>query len=165
MTPVNALIVVLLLMLAEQRRSIANERALRRRGAVEPAGDVYGQMAWAYPAAFIAMAVEGWWRGGAGAALGGGLLIFAAAKALKYWAMASLGPRWTFRVLVPPGAPLVASGPYRWLRHPNYVGVMGEIAGFGTMVGAPAACIVSVALFGRLLWRRVKVEEKALRTS
>lgn len=165
MTPVNALIVVLLLMLAEQRRSVANERALRLRGAVEPAGDVYGQMAWTYPAAFVAMTVEGWWRGGAGAALGAGLVIFAAAKALKYWAIASLGPRWTFRVLVPPGAPLVVSGPYRWLRHPNYVGVIGEIVGFGTMVGAPAACIVSALWFGRLLWRRVKVEEHALKTS
>ena len=84
------------------------------------------------------------------------------AKALKYWAIASLGPRWTFRVLVPHDAPLVTSGPYMRLRHPNYVAVIGELAGFAILVGAIATGILSVAGFGVLLWRRIVVEEQAL---
>ena len=163
MTPFTALIVVLLMMLAEQRRSQRNEAALRARGAIEPRHDVYRSMALVYPGIFVVMALEGWWRGGAGAAVGGGVLIFAAAKALKYWAIASLGPFWSFKVLVVPGAPLVRSGPYRWLSHPNYVGVIGEVLGFATIVGAPASGLLSAALFGRLLLQRVKVEERTLR--
>ena len=54
-----------------------------------------------------------------------------AAKALKWWAILTLGRFWTFRVIVVPGATLVAGGPYRWLRHPNYVGVIGELVGVG----------------------------------
>ena len=119
---------VLLLMLVELQLSWFNEKALRAKGAVEPAGDVIRWMAIAYPAAFVSMGVE--------AALGGplsrtwivtGLLLFGWAKALKFWAMTHLGARWTFRVLVLPGASLVASGPYRFVRHPNYIAVMGEI--------------------------------------
>ena len=56
-----------------------------------------------------------------------------AAKALKFWAIASLGTRWTYKVLVMPGLPLVPTGPYRWLRHPNYVGVVGELVAMALM--------------------------------
>ena len=58
-------------------------------------------------------------------------MVFAGAKALKWWAIDTLGGAWTFRVIVVPDAPLVARGPYRWLRHPNYVGVLGEFIGTG----------------------------------
>ena len=66
-------------------------------------------------------------------------LVFALAKGLKYWAIATLGDRWTFRVLVPPRSTRVAAGPYRFLRHPNYVGVAGELAGMALMAQAPIA--------------------------
>src|SRR5262249_12946295 len=100
-------------MLIETAISARNERGLRALGAVEPGGDVARAMPRAYPAAFVVMMSEG--------ALGGvradglfaaGLAVFASAKALKYWAIASLGPRWTFRVLVPPGSTRTARGPY-----------------------------------------------------
>ena len=52
-----------------------------------------------------------------------GLAVFAAAKLLKWWAIRSLGPYWTFRVIVVPGSSRVDSGPYRFLRHPNYIAV------------------------------------------
>ena len=162
------LIAALLLMLAEQRRSRRNEIALRRAGAIEPADDVYRAMAWVYPASFVAMTVESVSRsadlqvGPLRSSFGIGLAIFVAAKLLKYWAIASLGPRWTFRVLVPPGAPMISSGPYAWLRHPNYVAVVGELIGFALTLAAPATGAVSVVLFGWLLRRRVVVEERAL---
>jgi methyltransferase len=150
-------------MVGELRVSHANERKLRSIGAVEPPDDVYRAMSWAYPAGFVAMGLEGVLVGrDPGAITIAGAIVFLAAKALKFWAIASLGPRWTFRVLVPPAAPLVTSGPYKWLRHPNYVAVIGELVGFAVLVGAFGTAILSVAGFGALLWRRIAVEEQAL---
>ncbi len=150
-------------MLLEARRSATNDRTLRARGAIEPPDDVYRAMQLAYPACFLAVVLESWARGGglgAGALAGG--LLFAAAKALKYWAIATLGERWTFRVLVPPGSTRTGGGPYRLMRHPNYVAVVGELLGFAMLGQAPIAGIVAIAGFGALLRARVHVEERAL---
>lgn len=156
-----ALIVVTLA--GEARRSSQNERRLRAAGAREPDDDVWRPMAVVYPLAFVAMVVEGMWRGGPGAApFAIGLAIWTAAKLLKYWAIASLGSRWSFRVLVMPDAPLVAKGPYRWLRHPNYVAVGGELAGVATMMAAPVTGVLFSLAFAEILRRRILVEERAL---
>ena len=150
-------------MLVEARRASANERAQLARGGVEPAGDVYTIMRVAYPAAFLVMLAEGAWRGTAPVpAVWTGAAVFLAAKALKWWAILSLGPAWTFRVIVIPGAGLVARGPYRWLRHPNYVGVMGELAGVALMAGAPLSGVAGIVMFGALIVRRIAVEDRAL---
>jgi methyltransferase len=150
-------------MLMEAARSRRNERVLRARGAVEPRGDVYPWMQVAYPSCFVAIAAEALVRNErAGRTLLVGGAVFAAAKALKYWAIAELGERWTFRVLVLPGAPLIATGPYRWLRHPNYVGVAGEILGAAMMASAPLAGTISFIAFGGMMLARVRVEERAL---
>ncbi len=150
-------------MIVEALVSARNERALRALGAVEPDGDVYRAMAVAYPGAFVAMLVEGWLRGAAiDAWFVAGAAVFVASKALKYWAIASLGTRWTFRVLVPPRSTLVAAGPYRWFAHPNYVAVVGELAGAAVAMHAPVAGAIGIAGFGILIYMRVGVEEKAL---
>ena len=155
--------IVFLLMLVEQRLSRANERSLRAQGAFEPRDDVYRVMAWSYPASFLLMALEGAIVGPPPEIVfAAGVLVFAAAKAIKYWAIASLGPRWTFHVLVLPGAPLVARGPYAWLRHPNYVGVMGELVGVALALGAPVTGIVTTIGFSYLLRQRIAVENRAL---
>ena len=158
-------------LLAETRVSRANERILRSRGAVTPPGDVYVAMAIVYPAAFLAMAAEGLWRSSnAGGSLTdgpnwfvSGALLFAASKALKYWAIRTLGERWTFRVMVLPGAPLVRTGPYRYIDHPNYVAVAGELTGAAMMCGARVAGPLAIVVFGALLWARVRFEVAALR--
>lgn len=156
-------VVVFVLMLAESRLSRANERALRALGASEPPDDVYPVMAWAYPVCFLAMGIEGALSGPApGLTTALGAAVFGAGKAIKYWAIASLGRRWTFRVLVIPGAPLVTRGPYAWMRHPNYVGVMGEVLGVALLVGAPVTGGLATIGFGVLLRRRIAVEERAL---
>ena len=155
--------IVAIAMLGEFRVSLANEHRLLRDGAIEPPDPVYGTMRWAYPATFVVMALEG--SAGAPAPVPlaiAGAIVFVLAKALKFWAIASLGRRWTFRVLVLPRAPLVTSGPYRWLRHPNYVGVVGELIGFALLVGAWLTGPVSVIFFGYLLRRRIAAEERAL---
>jgi methyltransferase len=155
---------VLLMMLVEMQLSRYNERGLRQRGAAEPPDDVYRTMAWAYPVSFVAMAAEGALAGPApGTATLVGAALFGAAKALKFWAIHSLGPRWTFRVLVPPDATLVTSGPYSLVRHPNYIAVIGELVSVAVMVGARVTGPLAAALFGLLIWRRIRVEERALR--
>ena len=160
---VTALSAVLVMMLAELTRSRRHERELRRLGAVEPQGDVYRALAVVYPLMFVAMAVEGSLFGPVGDwLLLGGFIVFVAAKTLKLWAIATLGLRWSYRVLVLPGAPLVAAGPYAHLRHPNYLAVFGEIAGFAMMVGAFWTGLGSLLLFGVLVRKRIAVEEHAL---
>lgn len=159
-----ALGLMLLVMLGEQRHSVRNERALLERGAVEPAKDVYSMMRWTYPAAFVVMAIEGALLGPApGATTVVGVMVLVAAKALKFWAIRSLGSRWTFRVLVPPDASRVTHGPYAWINHPNYVAVVGELIGFAIVVGARLTGPIATIVFGVLLLQRIRVENTALR--
>lgn len=154
---------VFLLMAIEAAISARHERALRALGAVEPVDDVYGVMRVAYPAAFLAMIAEGAWRGvRVDAAASAGAWIFLAAKALKYWAIATLGVRWTFRVLVPPRSPRIIRGPYRWVSHPNYIAVALELLGAALAAHALFTGPIAVAGFGYLMLRRVRIEEKAL---
>jgi methyltransferase len=150
-------------MLLEVAVSRRNERELRSLGATEPEGDLYRLMQVAYPVAFLAMLVEGWLRGGrVDTLVAAGFALFVGAKLLKYWAILTLGPRWTFRVLVPPGSSLVVLGPYRMLRHPNYIAVIGELAGAALIARAPIAGACAVLGFGLLIRRRIIVEERAL---
>src|SRR5258706_1340129 len=91
--------VMLLGMAGEAMLSRAHEAALRAQGAVEPNGDVYATMFWAYPACFVVMGVEGLLRGLPSETVSVlGLVVVFLAKGLKYWAIATLGQRWTFRV-------------------------------------------------------------------
>lgn len=156
-------IAVLLVMAGEAALSSHNAGVLIRRGAVEPAGDVIAIMQWTYPLGFALLGIEGALTGPAPpAVLGAGLVVFGLAKGLKAWAIASLGVRWTFRVLVPPGDPLVTRGPYRFLRHPNYVAVAGEFLGVALTVWAPLMGTMALVVFGLLLRRRIAVEDRAL---
>src|SRR5262245_14018700 len=159
-------VVVVGAMLIEARRASRNERAQRARGGVEPADDVYGVMRIAYPLAFAAMLGEGLARQPPPAGLvAAGVALFAAAKALKWWAILSLGSFWTFRVIVVPDVPLVQRGPYRWLRHPNYVGVVGELLGVAIAAGAAVSGVAAMTGFGLLLAKRIRVEDRMLATA
>jgi len=156
-------VLVFVPMIIEARRAARNEQLQRARGGVEPRADVYPTMRIVYPAAFAAMILEGALRGAPPRAwFDAGLAVFAAGKALKWWAILTLGPFWTFRVVVVPGAALVSRGPYRFLRHPNYVGVVLELAGAALMTGAAVSGPAAIVLFLMLLKRRVSVEEQAL---
>jgi methyltransferase len=147
----------------EARLAARHDRALRAAGASEPQDDVFPVMQVTYPAAFLAMTLEALLRGAPiDSTLAGGVLVFALAKAVKYWAIATLGPRWTFRVLVPSDSTLVHTGPYRFMRHPNYLGVMGELVGMSLIAHAVFAGPVAVVLFGAIIAARIRVEERAL---
>ena len=152
------------LMVVEAVHASRNERAQRAKGGIEPADDVYSVMRFAYPGVFAAMIAESALRTRSPKVewLAGGLALFLVAKAFKWWAIASLGSSWTFRVIVVPGMTIVRSGPYRFLKHPNYVAVVGEIVAVWMMTGARVTGPLSVLFFGTLIWRRVAIENRAL---
>ena len=160
MIPLVALGVVVAFMLLELAISRRNERILLGQGAVRPPDPVYRLMQIGYPGVFVAMTLEGMVRPFAMA--GVGMAVFAAAKLFKFWAIATLGHRWTYTVLVLPGAPLVSSGPYRLMRHPNYAGVIGELVGMALVTGALITGPISLVFFGVLLLIRIRAEERAL---
>jgi methyltransferase len=88
--------------------------------------------------------------------------LFVVLQLLRVWVIATLGRFWTTRIVSLPGAPLVTRGPYRFLRHPNYVIVIGEIALLPLVFGAWVIAAVFTALNLALLAWRISVEERAL---
>lgn len=90
------------------------------------------------------------------------LIVFVALQAARLWVIASLGRRWTTRVIVLPGAASVARGPYRWFRHPNYLVVALEIAVVPLALGLPFYALVFSAANAAMLTYRIRVENEAL---
>ncbi len=90
------------------------------------------------------------------------LAAFAALQLGRLWVIAALGRRWTTRVMVLPGARLVEAGPYRYLRHPNYAVVAGEIAILPLAFGAVAVALFFSAGNLALTARRIAIENRAL---
>ena len=88
--------------------------------------------------------------------------LFGMLQAGRIWVILSLGRRWTTRLIVLPNASLVMSGPYRWLRHPNYLIVAAEVAILPLAFAAVAIAIGFSACNGLLLARRIRCEDTAL---
>jgi methyltransferase len=124
MTTVVILLLVALQRLAELRLASANTKRLLEQGGREIG-------AWQYP--FIVALHVGWLLGLLELAPGhaanwGWLFVFLLLQALRVWVIATLGRRWTTRIIVLPGAPLVRGGPFEFIAHPNYAIVAAEIA-------------------------------------
>ena len=90
------------------------------------------------------------------------LILYLLLQLARLWAIASLGPYWTTRIIRLPGAPLVKHGPYRFLRHPNYLVVIGEIAVLPLVFGEYGVALIFSALNLTLLAWRVRVENAVL---
>jgi methyltransferase len=90
------------------------------------------------------------------------LAVFALLQVARAWILASLGPRWTTRIIAVPGEALVARGPYRFLRHPNYVVVALEIAVVPLALGLPVYALVFGVLNLAVLAVRIRAENAAL---
>ena len=90
------------------------------------------------------------------------LAIFFVLQGLRVWVLATLGPRWTTRIIVVPGEQLVAQGPYRFLSHPNYCVVIGEILVLPLAFGLVWYGVVFSILNLAILWVRIRAENKAL---
>ncbi len=160
---------VLIVIIAIQRVwelgvSTRHLRALKDRGAIEVGAGHYPWMVALHIAFLVSCVAEVWlldrpWRP---AMAGFALLVLGAALALRWWTLATLGERWTTRVLVVPGEELIASGPYRWLRHPNYLVVVMEIAAIPMIHCAWLTAVVFTIANLVLLRERILVEEGAL---
>ncbi len=90
------------------------------------------------------------------------LAIFLLLQVLRVWVLASLGPRWTTRIIVQPGLPLVIRGPYRWISHPNYVVVVGEIAVLPLCLALPWYALAFSIANAAVLTIRIRAENSAL---
>lgn len=91
------------------------------------------------------------------------LLLFAGLQGLRIWTLRTLGPRWTTRIIVVPGEQLVARGPYRFVRHPNYLVVIGEIAVLPLVFGLWPTALAFSLLNAIILTIRITAENRALK--
>jgi methyltransferase len=151
--------------LAELRRSERNERRILEAGGYEVAPGQYRVMKVLHTAWFLSMLAEVFLLQrlyipslALIAALG-----FVAGQALRYAAIFTLGERWTVKVMILPGAQPVTGGIYRFIRHPNYLGVILEIAAVPLLHTAWLTSILFSIANGLLLAWRIRTEEEALR--
>jgi methyltransferase len=152
-------LLVLLQRLAEVAWARRNERRLRAKGGIEVGAGHYPLFFLLHASwlAAIALLVP------ADAPVSWPLLVvFALLQVARLWVIASLGRFWTTRVITLPGAPLVHRGPYRWLRHPNYLIVAAEIAVLPLSFGAWEIALVFSLANALLLRHRIAVEQQAL---
>jgi methyltransferase len=148
----------------ELRLSRRNAAWARQAGAVEYGTGHLPWMKALHTAFFIAAPAEVWLasRPFIPALALACLVIALLAQALRYWAIATLGRRWNVAVLVLPGMPAVNSGPFRYLRHPNYVAVVSEGLAIPLMHSAFVTAGVFTVLNAWLLRVRIRCEEHAL---
>jgi methyltransferase len=154
----------LVMALGERRLALRNERRLLAAGGKEVAPAVFSFMVPVYALHFPAAALEhvALARAPGTAWVVAMLVVFVASKWLKWAAVRALGDAWTMRVVVPDRPRVAVSGPYRRLRHPNYVAVVGELLSLPLAGGAWITAIVFGAAFGIVLFARVRTEEAEL---
>jgi methyltransferase len=138
--------------------SYHNTSRLIARGAVEVAPRHYPLMVAVHALWLIALWVFGHDRGVNLIALS----VYLALQGLRFWVMRTLGSRWTTRIIVLPGEPLVSGGPYRYLTHPNYAVVSGEIAVLPLVAGLPWLTVLFTILNAMILFIRIRAENRAL---
>jgi methyltransferase len=150
--------------LLELRVANRNRRLLLARGGIEMGQGHYPWMVALHMVWLISCVAEVWlldrpfipWLGITA------LALFLAAFALRYWVISTLGERWTTRIVCLPGVAPVTGGPYRWLRHPNYLAVILEIASLPLVHTAWLTALVFSLLDGILLRVRIRAEEEGL---
>ncbi|HYE48144.1 MAG TPA: isoprenylcysteine carboxylmethyltransferase family protein [Azospirillaceae bacterium] len=157
--PQIVVLLVALQRLAELAYAARNTRALLARGAVEIGARHYP----------LFVLLHGGWLAAlfllvpADAPVSWPLVwLFVLLQLGRVWVVATLGPYWTTRIITLPGAPLVRRGPFRLVRHPNYLVVTGEIAVLPLAFGAWELALAFSAANAALLWHRIRVEEGAL---
>jgi methyltransferase len=91
--------------------------------------------------------------------------LFMLLQVLRLWVLTTLGERWTTRIIILPGAPLVEGGPYRFFKHPNYMIVIGEIAALPLAFGMPLYALVFSLLNAAVLTVRIRAENAALKSA
>ena len=144
--------------LIELRLADRNSRRLLGEGAVEFGRDHYAFIVGLH---MIWLAALWWWAPGQPTDLAL-LVLFALLQLGRVWVIATLGDRWTTRIIVMPGPPLVRTGPYRFLKHPNYLIVTLEIAVLPMVFGLWRIALVFSLLNASILTVRIRAENRAL---
>jgi methyltransferase len=164
-SPLHLLIPLMIVQrLWELRLAKRHEKVLRARGAVEVGARHYAQIVALHVLWFIGICAEIFFLSRPINPFWPALLLIALlAQGLRYWTIRTLGERWTTRVLVLPGTKAVTGGPFKYLRHPNYIAVMFELFFFPLIFGAYVTAITVSIINAFLLRRRIAVEERALR--
>jgi methyltransferase len=136
-----------------------NTQGLIAKGAVEHGAAHYPVMVLLHASWLAGL----WWFGWSAAIIWPFMLAYIALQAFRIWILATLGSRWTTRILTVPDETLVAKGPYKYVRHPNYVLVLLEVPllplAFGLLWFAALYGVLNIAM---LYWR-IKIEDQALR--
>lgn len=144
--------------LAELWLARRNTAALLARGGVEHAAAHYRLIVLLHAAWLAGLWLVAW----DAPVASGWLAVFLALQGLRVWVLATLGRRWTTRIIVVPGETLVARGPYRLLAHPNYAVVVGEIAVLPLCLGLPWYALAFSLANAAVLAIRIRAENRAL---
>ena len=146
--------------------SVSNRhlRALRARGAYEVGAAHYPWMVALHAAFLVSCVAEVWllhrpWRPAVATVA---LAVLVVALALRWWVLSTLGDRWTTRIMLPPGERLITEGPYRWLRHPNYLAVVLEIVAIPMFHSAWLTAVIFSIANLLVLRVRIGVEDRVL---
>ena len=153
------LALVVLERLAEMRYARGNAEALRARGGIEVGAGHYPLLVALHVAWLAALVLFVPRHAPIDLVM---LALFAVLMAGRAWVLVTLGRSWTTRIVTIPGEPLVRHGPYRFLRHPNYLVVAGEIAVLPLVFGAWEIALLFTALNLPLLAWRIRIEDRAL---
>jgi len=147
----------------EMRKSRIHEFNLQMRGAQEFAPEHFKWMRLIHIFWLIGCVVESFFISSvSNTLLACGVTLFILGQIFRWLAIETLGPRWTVRIFVLPGEPLVKKGIYKYIRHPNYLGVAQELAGL-PLIGGCVVTSVGTTLANLLLLKvRIKFEEQAL---
>lgn len=167
MSPAAVLVLALAAMrLAELAISRRNESVMRRRGGYE-VDRGYTRFLMAFHGLYLlGFAAEAWWRRPdtlVPLPLAIAAVLFM--ETLRLWCVRSLGDRWSVRVMAVPGEPARRSGPYRWLRHPNYLAVAVEMVVFPLLFGCPITAVIGGGLKPAVVARRIIAENRILEIS
>jgi methyltransferase len=155
---IATLALVTLQRLGELWLSNRNTRRLLAQGAREYAPAHYPLIV----AVHVLWLAALWWLAPGRSVDAAWLVLFALIEVARVWVLASLGPRWTTRIIVLPDAPLVRRGPYRFVSHPNYMVVAAEIAVLPLVFGLWRVALVFTLLNAAVLAIRIREESRAL---
>lgn len=158
MTAAIILALVTLQRLAELVIAQRNTAKLLTRGAVEVAAGHYPFIVAVHTLWLGSL----WWLAPGKPVIWPLLALFVLLQLGRVWVLATLGSRWTTRIIVLPGEPLVTGGPFRFVRHPNYLIVTGEIAVLPLAFGLWEVALLFTALNASVLFIRIRAEERAL---
>ena len=141
-----------------------NRRALEALGGKEFYPETFPTVVVLHVLFFASLAAESYpWRFPLDARTVVCLLALALLTGTRYWCIASLGSHWNVRIVVVPGGEVKRSGPYRYLRHPNYLVLVLEFVFIPLLLRAPATLVVFSLANLAFLRQRIRLEEKALR--